>query len=216
MLCDNDDVIRPHIVVSLGVVVATMSACGQSSSPTTSTVTTTSITSSTTLPIPTTTVYSGPPTLAPDATLPTPEAPPAPDAPDPDIYIGRIEVPAIMLDTSIYQGISEPTLDRGVGWWPGTALPGEVGNVVLGGHRTSHDKPFRYLDLLQPGDEIVFTTSLGRFVYSVTRTEIVAPEDVWIIDQTEKATATLFACHPPHSVKQRIVVFADYVSGTST
>ncbi len=121
-----------------------------------------------------------------------------------------------MLDTSIYQGISEPTLDRGVGWWPGTALPGKVGNVVLGGHRTSHDKPFRYLDLLQPGDDIVFTTSLGRFVYSVTRTEIVDPEDVWIIDQSENATATLFACHPPHSVRQRIVVFADYVSGTPT
>lgn len=207
---------RSGVALTLGFVIATASACGDSSSPSASTATTTSVVSTTTIPAPTTTVYSGPPTLAPGATLPAPEAPPAPDAPDPDIYIGRIEIPAIMLDTSIYQGISEPTLDRGVGWWPGTALPGKVGNVVLGGHRTSHDKPFRYLDLLQPGDDIVFTTSLGRFVYSVTRTEIVDPEDVWIIDQSENATATLFACHPPHSVRQRIVVFADYVSGTPT
>lgn len=193
-------------------------ACGESTSGSTPTVTSvlTTAMTTTTIPAPTTTVYSGPPTLAPGATLPTPEAPPSPDAPDPDIFIGRIEIPAIMLDTSIYQGISEPTLDRGVGWWPGTALPGKVGNVVLGGHRTSHEKPFRYLEVLQPGDEIIFTTSLGRFVYTVSRTEIVEPEDVWIIDQTEKATATLFACHPPHSVKQRIVVFADYSSGTPT
>ena len=210
--------IRPRDVLALGFVLAMAAACGESPSDSTPTVTSvpTTATTTTTIPAPTTTVYSGPPTLAPGATLPTPEAPPSPDAPDPDIFIGRIEIPAIMLDTSIYQGISEPTLDRGVGWWPGTALPGSVGNVVLGGHRTSHEKPFRYLDLLRPGDEIIFTTSLGRFVYTVSRTEIVEPEDVWIIDQTEKSTATLFACHPPHSVKQRIVVFADYASGTPT
>ncbi|MEY4361888.1 MAG: hypothetical protein RL391_1194 [Actinomycetota bacterium] len=197
----------------LAVITASVSsvACaGSDAAKQSSSVPSTIAATTTSIPATTTTVYTGPPTLAPGATLPTPEPPPDPDAPDPDVYIGRLEIPALMLDTSIYQGISEPTLDRGVGWWPGTALPGEVGNVVLGGHRTSHDKPFRYLDLLVPGNEIIFTTARGRFVYVVSRTEIVDPDDVWIIDQTTAATTTLFACHPPHSVEKRIVVFADF------
>ncbi|MEY3493869.1 MAG: hypothetical protein RL413_1287, partial [Actinomycetota bacterium] len=48
------------------------------------------------------------------------------------------------------------------------------------------------------------------FVYRVTRTEVVTPEAMWIVDQTPAATATLFACHPPGSTKERIVVFAEF------
>jgi sortase A len=47
-------------------------------------------------------------------------------------------------------------------------------------------------------------------VYTVRETFIVQPTDVWIIDQTEAATLTLFACHPPGSTRERIVVVADY------
>jgi sortase A len=149
--------------------------------------------------------------LAPGATLPIPDFPPGPGEVDPDVLLGEIEIPAIMLKSPLYFGITDATFDRGVGWWPNTAMPGEVGNVVLGGHRTSWPKPFRYVDLLEPGDEIVFTTDTGRFVYAVSRTEVVYPDAMWIVDQTPTATATLFACHPLGSTAQRIVVFADYV-----
>ena len=54
-----------------------------------------------------------------------------------------------------------------------------------------------------------YGTDAGRFVYKVTRTEIVKPDAVWIVDQTPTATATLFACHPPGSPPERILVFAD-------
>lgn len=178
--------------------------------PVTTTSTTTSTTTTTTTT--TTTVYIGPPTLAPGGTLPIPDPPPAEGHVDPDVLIGTIEIPRLMLAMEMHEGVTNPTLDRGIGWWPGTALPGHPGNVVLGGHRTSKKKPFRYLDQLQPGDEIIFTTQEGRFVYHVDRTEIVYPDALWIVDQTTDATATLFACHPPGSVKQRIVVFAKYAS----
>ena len=81
---------------------------------------------------------------------------------------------------------------------------------MLGGHRTSTPRPFRYLEKLVPGDEIVFTVDGGEFVYRVTRTEVVTPDAMWIVDQTPAATATLFACHPPGSIKERIVVFAEF------
>ena len=91
-------------------------------------------------------------------------------------------------------------------------MPGEAGNVVVAAHRTSNNAEFRHLDQLAPGDEVVFTTETGTHTYRVDRTEIVYPDAVWIVDPTETPTATLFACHPPGSVSQRIVVFLDLVA----
>jgi sortase A len=71
---------------------------------------------------------------------------------------------------------------------------------------------FRDIDQLVPGDEIVFEDAGVRHVYRVTGTQIVDPYAVWIVDPTDTPTATLFACHPPGSTRERIVVFADLVT----
>lgn len=139
-----------------------------------------------------------------------PENVPPENTVEPEVVIGAIVIPKIAVLQTIYRGVTIPTLDKGVGWWPGTAMPGNVGNVVLGGHRVSKKKPFRNLDQLQPGDEIYLSTEQGDYVYLVDRTLIVSPSDVWIIDQTNEATLTLFACHPPGSTRERIVVVAKY------
>jgi sortase A len=132
---------------------------------------------------------------------------------EPVVEAGRIIVPRLGVDTTMYAGIRMPTLDRGPGHWPGSALPGEVGNVVVAGHRTSANRVFRYLEQLEPGDEIIFEDARGRFVYRATRTEIVDPyTGLWIIEPTDTPTVTLFACHPPGSVRQRIVVFGELVT----
>ena len=164
----------------------------------------------TSVPAPPTTLYAGPPTLAPNELLPIPEALPAEGVVEPEVIIGELIIPSLMLRQTIYSGVSTPTLDKGVGYWPGTALPGHVGNVVLAGHRVSNFKPFRYLDLLKTGDEIQLTTSEGKFIYTIRQTTIVEPSDTWIIDQDAAVTLTLFTCHPVGSTKQRLVVFADY------
>jgi len=106
----------------------------------------------------------------------------------------------------MYEGVTLTTLNRGPGHWPGTAMPGDVGNVVIGGHRVSHDKPFRNIDQLVTGDEVVFNTDGGRFVYTVVSTEVVTPDAIWIVNQTPERTATLFACTPPGSTSHRLVV----------
>jgi len=156
-------------------------------------------------------------TLAPTTvvTLPVPAAPPAPRANEPYVELGRIEIPRIDVDTLLLQGITLTTLDQGPGHWPGTALPGQLGNAVIAGHRTSHDKVFRNVDQLLPGDEVIFTTDEGRFVYVVSETTIVKPDAMYIIDQTPEHTATLFACHPPGSTRERIVVHLDLASSES-
>ena len=196
--------------------VVALSGCGSSDENATE-LSSTSLATSSTLPTTTststttTTVYAGPPTLAPGESLPVPEAIPPEDFVEPEVIIGELVIPALLLTQTMYRGVTLPTLDKGVGHWPGTAMPGHVGNVVLGGHRVSKQKPFRNIDLLVPGDEIYLTTNEGTFVYAVTGTQIIEPTDTWIINQSESATLTLFACHPPHSTKQRIAVYADYL-----
>jgi sortase A len=120
--------------------------------------------------------------------------------------VGRIAIPRIGLDTQLEEGIRLTTLDRGPGHWPGSAMPGEIGNVVVAGHRTSHNAEFRHLDALEPGDEVVFTTETGTHTYRVTGTQIVTPDSLWIVNPTDTPTATLFACHPLGSTAERIVV----------
>jgi sortase A len=166
--------------------------------PTTSTSSTSTSTTSTSTTSSTTTV---------PATLPDPESPPAdPRAAEALTQVGTIEIPKIGVSKTMYEGITLTTLDHGPGHWPGTAMPGQIGNVVIAGHRVSHDKPFRNIDKLAVGDDVIMTTADGRFDYKVTGTEIVNPDALWIVDQTPDYTATLFACHPPGSTRQRIVV----------
>lgn len=182
--------------------------------------TTTSSTTTTTTTSTTTTTTSTTTTLLPPDTLPAqpaePIRPPADEyGAEPLITIGVVEIPAIGVFSTLYQGIRMTTLDVGPGYWPGTALPGEDGNMVIAGHRTSHNAVFRDIDRLVEGDEIiVHTVDGGRHVYRVTGLLVIDPYDVWIVDPTPFGRATLFACHPPGSTRQRIVAFADLVSET--
>jgi sortase A len=157
----------------------------------------------TTIPLtPQTSVAAAAPTTA----LPTPVAPPAEDAKEPLQTLGEISIPKLKLDDKLYEGVALSTLDNGPGHWPGTAMPGQAGNVVVAGHRVSHSKPFRYIDQLQAGDEVDFTVNGATYTYVVTSHEIVDPTAIRIVDQTPEPTATLFACHPPGSTAERYVV----------
>jgi sortase A len=130
---------------------------------------------------------------------------------DPEVLLGTISIPALDIEQPILQGIKLKTFDYGVGHWPGTAMPGKVGNVVLGGHRTKGIRPFFRIDQLEKGDEIIVKTDDGTFVYRVQHQEIVDGEvGRWIVTQSDSARLTLFACHPPGSTAQRIVIFAQY------
>lgn len=189
---------------------AVLGACGgpttaePAASTTTTTVaappsTTTTTTSTTTTTTTTTTV---PP-------LPVPEPPPDPRAPEPRVELGRFRIPDLDLDTTLLQGVSLTVLDQGPGHWPGTALPGGWGNAVVSAHRTSHGGPFRHLDRLEVGDEVIFEVDGTTHVYEVTGSEIVPPTALWIIDQKPGRTLTMFACHPPGSTAERIVVYGE-------
>jgi len=130
----------------------------------------------------------------------------------PATQIGRIVIPKINLDHPIFEGVDETVIHWGPGHWPGSAMPGKVGNTVFAGHRVTHTRPFYDIDLLNPGDDIIVHTADGTFTYRVTGHQIVTPKDLWIVNPTPTATITIFACHPKHSAAQRYVVHGDLVA----
>lgn len=140
------------------------------------------------------------------------EPPPIP-TPGPE-QARRIQIPAINVDSSIYQGQDWEQLRKGVGQYVNEAMPGRAGNVVLAAHNDIYGEIFRHLDQLQRGDEILISTERTMYTYVVRETEIVQPTDTWVMGPTEHASATLISCYPYLVDNKRIVVFADLASET--
>lgn len=165
---------------------------------------------STTHPVVESTTISHPPPAPlppPTTALAAPVAVPKDEyAPEPIQEIGTIEIPKIGLRHPIFHGITMRNIDRGPSHWPGTALPGHLGNTVFAGHRVTKSRPFRNIDQLVAGDEVIFTVDGVRSVYAVTGSKVVLPTAMEIVNPTPDATGTLFACHPPGSARYRYVV----------
>lgn len=128
--------------------------------------------------------------------------------------VSRVRIPAIDLDQTIRAGVSLSVINEGVSHWVGTASPGDSGNVVLAGHRTTYGAPFYHLDKLDEGDLVYVTDAFGfEVLYRVAETLVVEPEDIWITYETGTSMVTMFACHPKGSARYRIVVRAEQVAG---
>jgi sortase A len=165
---------------------------------------------------------TGPPTTAAAAPLVVSsssrgpvEVPSDPYAAEPIQRIGTIEIPRIGLVSPIFHGITMRNIDQGPSHWPGSAMPGETGNAVFAGHRVTHTHPFLEIDKLQNKDQVIFTVNGVRSVYVVTGHEVVSPNNLGIVTPTSTPTATLFACHPPHTANQRYVVHLALLDGQS-
>jgi sortase A len=122
--------------------------------------------------------------------------------------IGRIEISRIGVAAIIVEGTSGRSLRRAVGHIPGTALPGESGNVAIAGHR---DTFFRALRNIRADDEILLTTPSASYRYVVESTTIVAADDAEALDDSNESILTLVTCYPFYFVgpaPQRFIVRA--------
>ena len=126
--------------------------------------------------------------------------------------IGRILVPRLNLSAMVREGVADDTLRRAVGHIPSTALPGEVGNVALAGHR---DTFFRKLRDIRKTDKIVLSTLKGNYDYLVESTRIVTPQDVSVLGTVPgEQVLTLVTCYPFNyigSAPKRFIVRARQV-----
>ena len=105
----------------------------------------------------------------------------------------KIEIPRLGISVVVLEGTEPKYLRLGAGHMPGTALPGERGNVAIAAHR---DTFFRNLGQIQRQDRITLTTLRGSFAYSVESTQIVDPTAVEVLQPTEQPTLTLITCYP--------------------
>lgn len=122
--------------------------------------------------------------------------------------VGRMEIPRIGLKAMIREGVSHRTLALAVGHIPGTALPGQTGNVGIAGHR---DTFFRSLREVHPGDAIILTTLGGSYEYRVESSEVVAPRDTRVLENSSRPELTLVTCYPFYYVgpaPERFIVHA--------
>jgi sortase A len=130
----------------------------------------------------------------------------------PEGAVAKLVIPKIDLEATVLSGTSQAVLAKGPGHYEETPLPGKKGNCAIAGHRTMHGHPFRHIDRLEKGDEIIVYTTEGRFVYRVTEKKVVEPTDLSVIAPSEEAKLTLTACHPVGSARQRLAVIAQLIS----
>jgi sortase A len=129
--------------------------------------------------------------------------------------VGKLEIPRIRFSAMIAEGTSSRVLRKAVGHLSNTALPGQDGNVVLAGHR---DTFFRHLGDLKTGDVIEIGTSRGQYVYSVRFTDIISPDETWVLEPCTGQTLTLITCYPFHyvgSAPKRFMVRALRMTGAN-
>jgi sortase A len=148
-----------------------------------------------------------------------PTQPPLPELGD---ALARIYIPAIGLEKVIVEGVGVSDLKKGPGHYPGTQLPGQIGNTVISGHRTTYGHPFNALDDLNPGDAIVLESATAYYTYAMTSREIVKPSAIDVTfpvprDASAVATiaqVTLTTCHPEYSARERMIIHGTLTSTT--
>ncbi|SIR30392.1 sortase A [Peribacillus simplex] len=154
-----------------------------------------------------------------EATAKLPEPKPKADIPDElELYeerpetgdlMGELYIPKIEATLPIYHGTDEDELEKGVGHYAGSVLPGEKDNSVLSGHR---DTIFRDLGDVGEGDLLIAKTEAGTFTYKVRKVRIVDADDRTVIVPKPKATLTVTTCYPFSyigSAPERYVLVAD-------
>ncbi|MFD4738274.1 class E sortase [Streptomyces virginiae] len=148
---------------------------------------------------------------------------PAAGTPARDRAYAVLRVPRLGLVVPVAQGVDKrAVLDKGyAGQYPGTAGPGERGNFALAGHRNTHGEPFRYINRLRAGDELIVDLRGRRYTYVVGKilnetterdTGVIAPMPRSVVKPDQGygepgAYITLTTCTPEYSSKYRLVVW---------
>jgi len=126
----------------------------------------------------------------------------------------QLKIPKIGVDVLVVEGTTPAALRAGAGHYPGTPLPGEMGNVAIAGHRTTFGRPFNHLDEMKPGDEAILITPFKKYHYFAVNAFdnhpnpwVTTPKDFSVVQNVPAMHYLTFTtCHPKGSAKQRLVL----------
>ncbi|TAK89742.1 class D sortase [Patescibacteria group bacterium] len=144
--------------------------------------------------------------------------------PDPVISIPKINVTApIVFAKSNVESEIQKDLQSGVVHYANTANPGEPGNSVIFGH-SSNDwwEPGNYkfvfvlLERMAVGDSFTVNYNSQQYVYQVTETKVVEPNDLSVLNSDGSHQLTLITCTPPGTSWRRFIVKAKQISPEPT
>jgi sortase A len=135
-------------------------------------------------------------------------------------------IPALKEDVwalPILGDVTEDSLSKGVGHYPETAMPGEVGNFAIAAHRATYGEPFAYFERLNAGDRVIVQTAEGFYTYRLFADKKIQTTEVWVIsDQpagvvsTPKAIITLTTCDPRWNSTQRWARWGELIEFSET
>ncbi|WRP07316.1 class D sortase [Rossellomorea aquimaris] len=126
--------------------------------------------------------------------------------------IGELIIPKLEAKLPIYHGTDENELEKGVGHFADSVLPGEMDNSIMSGHR---DTVFRKLGDVGVGDLLIVHTTAGEFTYKVKKVRIVDKDDLTVIVPKPEATLTVSTCYPFHFIgasPERYILVADLIT----
>jgi sortase A len=121
----------------------------------------------------------------------------------------RVTIPTIGVDAPVVEGVEWEDLKKGIGHLPGSANPGERGNVYLAAHNDIFGEIFRDLEHMELGDEFFVYSGAQSFRYVVTSKRIIEPTDISVMYPSTKPIATLQTCHPYLVDTHRLVVIGE-------
>jgi sortase A len=159
------------------------------------------------------------PTVAPSASPSASPSAPAPPPPE-GSAIGRLHIPRLELQWVVLEGVALRDIRYGPGHYPGTAMPGEIGNFAVAGHRSPGI--FWDLDQVRAGDYLIVETATDWYVYQVFQNHIVTPRSFEVVAPTPnqsgvaptQADITLTTCNPKWNNYQRMAVHGTLVLTT--
>lgn len=158
-----------------------------------------------------------PPAVAAESHPVAASIPAPPAAPKYGGAVAILYVPHMSGHTGIpvLEGVGLDILNKATGHYPGSAMPGQVGNFAVAGHRKTHGEPFRHLDVLRAGDSVYVETAQDWYTYRLDDDPVVIdPHDVGVVDPVPgvpgavptRQLITLTTCNPWWASTQRMIV----------
>jgi sortase A len=112
--------------------------------------------------------------------------------------MARIQVKRLGVDRIVLSDASGRSMAFGPGYVSGTTEFGRGGNSAISGHRDTH---FRFLKNLQLGDQIELTMRDGKVrSYRITNASVQHQNDTWLLADNGDEQLTLITCYPFNSL----------------